>query len=142
VTLHTDYAHTLGPSFGKAASEVLFFVEDGHMTSRIGKIFGEPSSNLLLTVHKGIGIDPATVKWRTTWKHHYVNLWETAIAHKLLPFFNGNDGLQYAGDWVWGLGHNDAMRAGVAAACRAGILRTAEVVSHKQLYDQFISFCT
>lgn len=101
VTLHTDENATIWPDFRHASDDVLYFVSHSHMTGKIGKIFQDPSSNLLLTVHgqehDALNIDPTKTKWSTTWSHHFFSIFELVIARKLVPMFNNGGGLHYAG---------------------------------------------
>jgi len=125
VTLHTDADATVARGFQQASDEVLYFVSHNHMTGKIGKIFQDNASDLLLSVHgqesAPLKIDPAKTRWKTEWEHHYFSLWEIVVARKLVPVINGNGGLHFAGDWLFGVGHNDAILSGVHAACMAGL---------------------
>ncbi|CAJ1425412.1 unnamed protein product [Effrenium voratum] len=124
LTLHTDAESTVAKPHFKPAenSSVLYYVDDETMTGQIGRIFGDPTSDLLLTVHADQhAIDPAKVKTQYAWSHHFFSLWELAIARRFVPMFDTRDGIYFAGDWVKGVGHNDAIVAGVAAACKAGL---------------------
>mmetsp|Transcript_1480 Transcript_1480/g.4472 ORF Transcript_1480/g.4472 Transcript_1480/m.4472 type:complete len:467 (-) Transcript_1480:21-1421(-) len=142
VTLHTDWNATIYPNFRQASDRVLYFVTDQHMTGTIGRIFEDMGSNLLLTVHgQGqdlLDLDPAKTKWRTTWSHHYFNLWELVVARKFVPLFNGNGGLHYAGDWLYGVGHNDAIKAGTRAACAVGVPRRLAGGPSASLYAELL----
>jgi len=142
VTLHTDFATTLGSNFQRASNDVLYFVADNHVTGKIGKIFQNPSSDLLLTVHgqehEALKIDPARTKWQTTWSHHFFSLFELVIARKLLPLFNNGGGLHFAGDWIYGIGHDDAIQSGVHAACAAGVPLRPLDSSSDPLYSELL----
>jgi len=145
VTLHTDWNATIYPNFRQASDRVLYFVTDQHMTGTIGRIFEDMGSNLLLTVHgQGqdlLDLDPAKTKWRTTWSHHYFTLWELAISQRIVPLFNGDGGLHYAGDWIYGVGHNDAIKAGTRAACAVGVPRRLAGGPAAQLYADLLGMC-
>jgi len=125
VALHTDADRTILPWSKQGSTEVLYFIEPHQGTVKIGKIFQDDESDLLLTVH-GQGVDPlsldsAKTLWSTKWSHHYFSLWEIFVASKLVPLFNGNGGLHYAGDYIVGMGHESAIRAGARAACQVGL---------------------
>ncbi|CAE7637475.1 unnamed protein product [Symbiodinium sp. CCMP2592] len=143
LTLHTDAEATVAKShFAPAAgSPVLYFVDDDTMTGKIGQIFGDQDSDLLLTVHGDRNLINSTkVKTQYAWSHHFFSLWEIAIARKFVPMFNSKNGIHLAGDWIYGVGHNDAIRSGIAAACTAGLSK--ELPSSDpagQLYSNFIS---
>lgn len=144
VTLHTDHNATLLPKFSSAGEDVLYFVsqEPDHMTGKIARIFGYDDNDLLLTVHgqgvEELPIDPSKILWSTVWTHHAFSLWELLIARKFVPYFNGKGGLHYAGDWVYGVGHNDAIKAGVAAACSVGVRKEPVVASAQPLYTRLL----
>lgn len=140
VTLHTDANATIWPNFAPASQDVLYFVGDNHMTGYIAKIFGYGEDSTLLTVHdmgdKGCPIDPKKVLWQTVWSHHSFALWELFVALVFVPLFNGNDGLHYAGDWIEGVGHNDAIKSGIGAVCQVGIPRMPINSSATPLYEK------
>eukprot|EP00435_Cladocopium_sp_Y103_P025172 s414_g6.t1 len=48
--------------------------------------------------------------------------------------------IHFAGDWKVGVGHNDAIKAGIAAACRAGIHAdlSSGVPAERQLYKNLL----
>jgi len=145
VTLHRDNA-TLYPAFEQAPDHVLYMVEPAHMTGRIGKIFGALQSDLLLTVHgqrdqSHMRIDSRKVLATWTWSHHYFTIWDLLVAWKVVPWFNGGGGLHYAGDWVFGMGHEDAIRSGIAAACRVGIPGHIQDTHSNFLYSRLLAMC-
>ncbi|CAE7807179.1 mettl24 [Symbiodinium microadriaticum] len=143
LTLHTDAEATVAKShFAPAAgSPVLYFVDDDAMTGKIGQIFGDQDSDLLLTVHGDRNLINSTkVKTQYAWSHHFFSLWEIAIARKFVPMFNSKNGVHLAGDWIYGVGHNDAIRSGIAAACTAGLSKELPNSDPAgQLYSNFIS---
>lgn len=112
------------------------------MTGKIGEIFEDHDSELLLTVHSDQKlIDPAKVKIQYEWSHHFFSLWELAVARRFVPMFDSSAGIHLAGDWRVGVGHNDAIKSGVAAACRAGIhgeLNFSETPGVRQLYRNLL----
>jgi len=142
VTLHKDHLATVGSNFRQASDDVLYFVSDDHLTGKIGRIFGDVRSDLLLTVHgqgqEAVKIDPAKTLWKTTWSHHYFSIFELCIARKFVPMFNNGGGLHYAGDWVYGVGHNDAIKSGVHAACAVGVPETPPDGASDPLYSDLI----
>jgi len=145
VTLHDDFEGTLKPWWTEAEaehSEAKYFVDEKQMSGHIGRIFGDLNSTVILTVHteghEPLAIDERKIRWRTIWRHHYFSLWELFVARKFLPMFNGNGNLHYAGDWVYGVGHNDAILAGVSAACNVGISRKARTVGAEPLYSNLL----
>jgi len=143
LTLHTDAAATVNqPHFAPAQnSSVKYFVDENTMTGKIGEIFYDNDSELLLTVHSDQKlIDPDKVKIQYEWSHHFFSLWELAVARRFVPMFDSSAGIHLAGDWRVGVGHNDAIKAGVAAACRAGIHAelTGETPGVRQLYRNLL----
>jgi len=64
------------------------------------------------------------------WSHHRFSLFEAILMQRLLPRLNHRDGLHIAGDYINGYGHEDALRSGLAAACRVGIAAKANAVLH------------
>merc|ERR1712096_208094 len=140
-----DHAYTMN-EFPVEPVESLYFVSEKQMTGKIGKIFGHKDSPLLLTVH-GQGQAPMQINgnltmWSTKWRHHYFSIWELFMARKFLPWSNGKGGLHYAGDWVLGVGHNDAMNAGIHAACAAGLQREPTLPPREaELYRKLITTC-
>ena len=51
-------------------------------------------------------------------------------------------GLHQAGDWAVGVGHNDAIRAGVWAACQAGLPAEPVRKEAEPLYSKLLSICS
>jgi len=129
VSLHHDYGMTLGQGFTQANERVLYYVgenDDGafHMTGTIGRIFGRMDSTVLLTVHdEDLKLNESLVKKRFYWSHHYFSIWEIVVGWRFMPLIQGHGGLFYAGDWLYGVGHNDAIKSGIAAACGVGLPR-------------------
>eukprot|EP00931_Biecheleriopsis_adriatica_P115040 TRINITY_DN9088_c0_g1_i2.p1 TRINITY_DN9088_c0_g1~~TRINITY_DN9088_c0_g1_i2.p1 ORF type:complete len:231 (+),score=42.52 TRINITY_DN9088_c0_g1_i2:199-891(+) len=146
LTLHSDAENTVGlPHFSKADESVKYFVDESQMTGKIGRIFHNDTSNLLLTVHeKKTLIDESKIKTQYLWSHHHFSIWELAIARKIVPFFNSQNGVHLAGDWVFGVGHEDAIKSGVASACAVGVRpRLPEESSAEPLYHKLIErVCT
>lgn len=146
VTLHTDSAATLDQGFAPADSRILYFVGKNHMSGRIASIFGHPSrSDLILTVHgqehEELKIRRDLTKWETTWQHHYFTLWELIFTRKFLPYINGEGNLHYAGDWVVGMGHEDAIASGTRAACRVGVPPKPASEKFQHLYSYLVGQC-
>ncbi|CAK9072802.1 Methyltransferase-like protein 24 [Durusdinium trenchii] len=142
LTLHTDADATVAkPHFAPAQnSSVLYYVDDETMTGKIGQIFGKSDSDLLLTVHADQEvIRSEKVKTQYAWTHHFFSLWELAISRRFVPMFDADHGLYFAGDWMQGVGHDDAIKAGVAAACKAGIrAELPEGHAARQLYRNLL----
>ncbi|CAL1131038.1 unnamed protein product [Cladocopium goreaui] len=143
LTLHTDAEATVAqPHFAPAQnSSVLYFVDESTMTGKIGQIFGDHDSELLLTVHSDQNvINPEKVKTQYAWSHHFFSLWELAVARRFVPMFDSSAGIHFAGDWKVGVGHDDAIKAGIAAACRAGIHAelSNEAPAERQLYKNLL----
>lgn len=143
LTLHSDAEATVAqPHFAPAQnSSVLYFVDESTMTGKIGQIFGDHDSELLLTVHSDQNvINPEKVKTQHVWSHHFFSLWELAVARRFVPMFDSSAGIHFAGDWKVGVGHDDAIKAGIAAACRAGIHAelSNEVPAERQLYKNLL----
>lgn len=144
VTLHTDRrAVQLDRHGTQSANEVLYYIGPNHMTGQIGKVFQDDSSNLLLTVHgqehESLAIDPSLIKWSTKWSHHFFSIFELCIGRKFVPMFNNVGGLHFAGDWLYGVGHNDAIKSGVHAACAAGLPARPPDASSDPLYSKLIA---
>lgn len=122
LTLHTDKLEAFKDFNGQDGQNVLYFVHQDHLTGKIGQIFGDPQSELLISVHQSPTLfDKSRVKKQFHWFHHYFSVWEIIVARLLMPNFQGQNGLHYAGDWVMGVGHNDAIISGISAACAAGL---------------------
>lgn len=143
LTLHTDAEATVAqPHLAPAQnSSVLYFVDESTMTGKIGQIFGDHDSELLLTVHSDQNvINPEKVKTQYAWSHHFFSLWELAVARRFVPMFDSSAGIHFAGDWKVGVGHDDAIKAGIAAACRAGIHAelSNEAPAERQLYKNLL----
>ena len=66
------------------------------------------------------------------WAHHRFSLYEIITIRRLLPRLNHVDGLHIAGDYVYGYGHEDALRSGLAAACRIGLAAKAKALIHSE----------
>lgn len=125
LTLHTDAEATVAqPHFAPAQNpSVLYFVDESTMTGKIGQIFGDHDSELLLTVHSDQNvINPEKVKTQYAWSHHFFSLWELAVARRFVPMFDSSAG------------------AGIAAACRAGIHAelSNEAPAERQLYKNLL----
>lgn len=54
---------------------------------------------------------------RRTWRHHVMDLWHLVIATQVTPHLQGNGNVWYAGDWVQFIGHGQAVKTGLRAAC-------------------------
>eukprot|EP00435_Cladocopium_sp_Y103_P064575 s533_g26.t1 len=95
LTLHTDAEATVAqPHFAPAQnSSVAYFVDESTMTGKIGQIFGDHDSELLLTVHSDQNvINPEKVKMQYAWSHHFFSLWELAVARRFVPMFDSSAG--------------------------------------------------
>jgi len=142
LTLHKDPEATVAKDiFSQADDNVLYFVEpeEGVMTGKIGKIFGNETSDLLLTVHfEKKDIDESKVIKQYVWYHHMFHIWELGVARKMVPVYYPSDGIYLAGDWLFGVGHNDAIKSGVAAACAVGIPETLDDPAAAHLYDNLV----
>merc|ERR1712046_523804 len=132
-------------SNGTLPSDVLFYYKSRpqggmrHLTSTIGRAFGADSSETLLTLTDDASLVPRDkCLARFRWCHHYYTNWEIMTGRRLLPHVNNIDGLHMAGDSVRGVGHNDAMRAGVSAACNAGFAVQPSLASAPPTYAQLI----
>jgi predicted NAD/FAD-binding protein len=149
-TLHTDAS--LLEKFGKNAKKqdiTMFFdanVEGpGVLTGYIGKIYGYKGSGLLLSVHEDQKlVDPSKVVKQWYWYHHSLALWHLLMSHRLIPLMPKRKTVHLAGDWVGGVGHHDATRAGIWAACKAGLpenpMGTTDPRS-KELYKKLLNHC-
>jgi predicted NAD/FAD-binding protein len=142
MTLHSD-ANAVDKAFGEHG----LYLEDldrGYSTYRIGRIFGDAESTLLLTVHDsedalGKHVDPAKVIKEISRKQNVISIWDELFARPLMAWFNGGNGIHVAGDWMVGSGKEDGIRAGVFAACKAGLPK--EPPKPNRLYTQLISLC-
>eukprot|EP00930_Biecheleria_cincta_P096954 TRINITY_DN88716_c0_g1_i1.p1 TRINITY_DN88716_c0_g1~~TRINITY_DN88716_c0_g1_i1.p1 ORF type:complete len:668 (-),score=116.87 TRINITY_DN88716_c0_g1_i1:91-2049(-) len=148
LSLHTHASATTGKAaFASANEDVVYFVDDVSMTGKVSKIFGSPSTDLLLTVHEDKDLIPQNkIKSQHLWSHHYFSMWELAVAHKIVPLFFPANRVHLAGDWIYGVGHNDAIKSGIAAACSVGMPKTlpeSEDSRAQQLFHYFIKYtCT
>jgi predicted NAD/FAD-binding protein len=148
LSLHTHASATVGSAaFAPANEHVVYYVDDVSMTGKISKIFNNPSSDLLLTVHDDKDLIPQSkVKVQYHWSHHYVSLWELAIARRIVPLFNPTNRVHLAGDWLYGVGHDDAIISGFLAACSVGMpksLPDSEDSRAQRLHQELIKrICT
>lgn len=144
VTLHTDSA-VLDKKF---SSTGLYLIDRdrGYRTTRIGRVFGNDASELLLTVHD----DPEVVNREKViqqfmWSHHVVSLWDKLITRRFLALLDGDQSLHYAGDWSLGVGTEDSIRSGVYAACKVGLPKEPETRGDDRaadLYAQLVNLCS
>jgi predicted NAD/FAD-binding protein len=139
MTLHADES-----VMEKASGHELFLDDRDRalQTLRVGRIFG---GGLLLSAHDSptTFIKPEKVVLEFQWKHHVDNLWNELITRPALGVLNGANDAHYAGDWSVGAGTEDSIRAGVYAACKAGLPKEIKATGGKQeaLYAQLISLC-
>lgn len=134
VLLHTDQSFLPSEESGARSLYNVRWTEDGRdwrtnleMTGLIQRVFGYADSQpeLLLTVNNKSSVAGEIYKY-FVWEHHTVDLWFLVLVRAYLPAINGAGRIFYAGDWTWTIGHEDAMIAGVRAACAAGIRMEAD----------------
>jgi len=141
MTLHADES-----VMEHASGHELFFDDRDRalQTMRVGRIFnGE--SGLLLTAHDKPTelIKPEKVVLQFKWRHHVNNLWNELITRPFLGLLNGANDAHFAGDWSVGAGAEDSIRAGVYAACKAGLPKEIKSTDGQRdaLYAQLVSLC-
>lgn len=67
------------------------------------------------------------------WRHHTQDLWHIAVMDVLLTQMQGRGNIYYAGDWVKFIGHGQAMRTGMHAACKiSGVKDEATLKANPQ----------
>jgi hypothetical protein len=43
---------------------------------------------------------------KVQWRHHQFDLWELVAMGTMMKLANHNDGLHFAGNYIFGMGHN------------------------------------
>lgn len=79
---------------------------------------------------------------RRTWRHHVMDLWHLVVATQLLPHLQGSGNVWYAGDWVRFIGHGQAVKTGLSAACGIGGTTTPAPLSTTPCLDVTVEDAT
>lgn len=176
IILHThlallkDSAPYYDPTSGVATStpgspeDIVYHVYPNHMSGLIGHVFRNFDRKHILTMTRlgeaGVANQipgrKVLSKWR--WKHPEISLWSVAFSRFFLHALQGRENLWLAGDWVRGIGHEDAINSGLYAACASGLPRqgldeealrragagagtNGKEAALRKLYAQFRAWC-
>jgi predicted NAD/FAD-binding protein len=135
VDLHSDTSVLPEPGMRRAFHYIqrnddpLSFELIGRMTEmfRYGDLNPEPIITLNPQHHSADRRREKPIVSRV-WRHHTQDLWHIATMDVLLTQMQGRGNVYYAGDWVKFIGHGQAMRTGMNAACKiSGVKNEVEL---------------